>query len=120
MKDFEYFIPIDIYNNTRAERVSEPVKIDLLFDVFKPNEEGIDVKDQEGNEITFQTFNCIKENNNPKTKALKIKAIAFSPDLTLRIATIKNRLLHIIATVLYKNETGSSNKNQFPSAFLTI
>ena len=63
MKDFEYFIPIDIYNNTKAERVNEPIKIDLHFDIFKPNEEGIDVKDQEGNEITFQTFNCIKENN---------------------------------------------------------
>ena len=31
MKDFEYFIPIDIYNNTKAERVNEPVKIDLHF-----------------------------------------------------------------------------------------
>lgn len=63
MKDFKYFIPIDIYNHEEKTRVNEPVKIDLYFDIFKPNEEGIIVKDQEGNNITFQTFNCIKENN---------------------------------------------------------
>ena len=63
MRDFENFIPIDIYNHTETDRKNEPVKIDLYFDIFKPKEEGIVVKDQEGNEITFQTFNCIKENN---------------------------------------------------------
>ena len=63
MRDFKYFIPIDIYNHEGKTRVNEPVKIDLYFDIFKPNEEGVIVKDQEGNNIVFQTFNCIKENN---------------------------------------------------------
>ena len=60
---FKYFIPVDIYNNENRDRKNEPVKIDLYFDIFKPNENGINIKDEDGKEISFQVFNCIKKND---------------------------------------------------------
>ena len=35
---FEYYIPLDIYNIEKKERINEPIKIDLYFDIFLPNE----------------------------------------------------------------------------------
>jgi len=60
---FEYFIPVDVYNLEKKERINEPVKIDLHFDIFLPNEYGINLNDENDNQIPFQIFNTIKKND---------------------------------------------------------
>ena len=61
---FNHKIKVDFYNVNKVQRINEPCKLDIHFDVFLPTKNGISIKDEDEKDVNFQIFNEIKKDNN--------------------------------------------------------